>query len=511
MTVNRFTAWSYTHAAKPLQKQLVSMVVIVATLGIVLSFATVFFLMRGILTQRVDEQLEEGMDSWAGQGTWIPSIGVPSEFAQATWFPGYPYPFSRYTPRGNPPDWEQLTVLDSPRTISSKNVDSSAELVKWRALASKSDDGTITLVAKRLEAEDRILRWLAVVEASLGITAVIGIALAARTLVRRSLAPLREVEQTALAIADGDVNRRVPAWSRETEVGKLSYAVNTMVTQLQESVDDAQAKEEQMRRFVGDASHELRTPLTSVRGYAELYRKGMAPDADMVIDKIEEESGRMQLLVEDLLALTRAEGTRLDRKTVDMQKVVDSAVSSARAAYPERSIEVDNQCQRAAEVDGDPDRLHQVLMNLINNAFKHGGPEVDVVITLRENLDRIVLEVADNGKGMEEEDAARIFDRFYRADASRNRAGGGGSGLGLAITKSLIEQHEGTITVETAPGKGATFVISLPLLNVVEEDTPAASAKGAKTTKTKDKDKAKSKSKSKDTKRGGKDNKDAER
>ncbi|OHF36354.1 cell wall metabolism sensor histidine kinase WalK [Corynebacterium sp. HMSC074A01] len=504
MTVNRLTAKSYNQATKPLQKQLVTMVVIVATLGIMLSFATVYFLMRGILTQRVDEQLEEGIDTWAGQGTWIPSIGVPSEFAQATWFPGYPYPFSRYTPRGNPPDWEQLTVLDSPRTINSKNVDSSEELVKWRALASKSDDGTITLVAKRLESEERILRWLAVVEASLGLTAVIGIALAARTLVRRSLAPLREVEETALAIASGDVDRRVPAWSRETEVGKLSYAVNTMVTQLQESVNDAQAKEEQMRRFVGDASHELRTPLTSVRGYAELYRKGMAPDADMVIDKIEVESGRMQLLVEDLLALTRAEGTRLDRKTVEMQKVVDAAVSSARAAYPERSIEVDDQCLRAAEVNGDPDRLHQVLMNLINNAFKHGGPEVDVVITLRENLDRIVLEVADNGKGMSEEDAARIFDRFYRADASRNRAGGGGSGLGLAITKSLIEQHEGTITVETAPGEGATFVISLPLLHKVEEEAPAAGAKDKAKGKT-------AKSKSKGTKRGNKENNEGER
>ena len=177
MTVNRFTAKSYNQASKPLEKQLVSMVVFVATLGILLSFATVYFLMRGILTQRVDEQLEEGIDTWAGQGTWIPSIGVPSEFAQATWFPGYPYPFSRYTPRGNPPDWEQLTVLDSPQTINSKNVDSSEELVKWRALASKSDDGTITLVAKRLESEERILRWLAVVETTLGLTAVIGLSL----------------------------------------------------------------------------------------------------------------------------------------------------------------------------------------------------------------------------------------------------------------------------------------------------------------------------------------------
>lgn len=495
MTVHRFSLLKFDQGSKPLRTQLVKVVLGVAMVAIIVSFVAAFFAMRTILIQRVDEQLEEGMDTWVGQGTWIPSTGVPSEFAQATWFAGYPYPFSRYTPRGNPPNWEQLEVLDSPTTISSKKVEDSAEMVKWRALASKSDDGTISLVAKRMESEDRMLGWLAGIECVLALLAFGSIWVVARRMVQQQLAPLREVEDTALAIADGDVGRRVPVWSRETEVGKLSYAVNTMVGQLQESVDEAQAKEEQMRRFVGDASHELRTPLTSVRGYAELYRKGMAPDADMVIDKIEEESGRMQLLVEDLLALTRAEGTRLDMKTVDLQKVVDSAVSSARAAYPERSIDVDNQCLRAALVNGDPDRLHQVLMNLINNAFKHGGEDVAVTIRLRENLDRIVLEVADNGKGMSEEDADRIFDRFYRADSSRNRATGGGSGLGLAIAKSLIEQHEGTIAVATAPGEGATFTISLPLLSGTNGATAASKSK-EKATKAKDKTKDKPKDKS---------------
>ena len=297
------------------------------------------------------------------------------------------------------------------------------------------------------------------------------IAFAGNYLVRRALAPLRDVENTALAIADGDISRRVPSWPRETEVGKLSYAVNTMVGQLQESLEESRAKEEQMRRFVGDASHELRTPLTSIRGYAELYHKGMAPDADMVLSKIDQESGRMKLLVEDLLSLTRAEGAQLQTRTVDMLELCASAADSARAAFPERSVTITNDTLKVPTVEGDPDRLHQVMLNLITNAFKHGGPDAKVSITLRENLDKVFIDVADDGVGMEPKDAEHIFERFYRADVSRNRASGGGSGLGLAITKSLVEQHGGAISVKTAPGQGSTFTISLPMLH---ENSPRA-------------------------------------
>lgn len=217
-----------------------------------------------------------------------------------------------------------------------------------------------------------------------------------------------------------------------------------------------------MRRFVGDASHELRTPLTSVRGYTELYRTGMVSDPDMVLSKIDEESARMKLLVEDLLALTRAEGARLHTRDVDMFEVVSSVKSTARAAFPDRVLTVDNEALGVPMVKGDPDRLHQVMLNLVSNAFKHGGPDAEVTITIRENLDKVFIEVTDNGVGMSQEDADHIFERFYRADSSRNRSSGGGSGLGLAITKSIIEAHGGAITVRTAPGEGSTFTLSLP-------------------------------------------------
>lgn len=444
---------------KPLQKRLVSLVVLTAAMAMLISFTFVFFLMRSFLYQRVDEQLKDGLDTWVGQSApLIPSYGAPSDFHQMIWRPEYGS-FEPVT-SNTPPDYDELRDFDKAQTIGS--VEGSEFNRQWRAMAREEPNGTVRMVAKKLDAERRTLTGLALTEVAIGLLATLAIILIGRRQVANALAPLREVERTALAIAGGDQDRRIPSWPRDTEVGKLSYAVNTMVSQLQDTVREAEAKEEQMRRFVGDASHELRTPLTSVRGYAELYRTGMAPDADMVLDKIEEESARMQLLVEDLLALTRAEGARLEKKQVDMLDIVTTAASTAKAAFPGRVININHDCTRQPVVDGDPDRLHQVLLNLITNAFKHAGEDAVVTITLRDNLDRLAIDIADDGIGMSQEDAERIFDRFYRADTSRTRATGG-SGLGLAIVKSIIEQHDGTVSVETAPGKGSTFTLSLPL------------------------------------------------
>lgn len=445
---------------KPLKRQLVAAVMVASTLGIALSSMLIFAVMRNFLFDRADNQLREGLDTWAQQTpAWqFNYFSLPSEFNQATLYPG----IDQLVPRRgatDPPDYSQVERLDTPTTITSAGGVGTG--TKWRAIAHQQADGTVQYVAKSLETEGKMLRALAWVEAGVGVLALLGIAVAANYMVARALAPLKIVENTALAIANGDTDRRVPAWSRETEVGSLSYAMNTMVSKLQDSLVNAQVQEEQMRRFVGDASHELRTPLTSVRGYTELYRKGMANDPDMVLAKIDEESARMQLLVEDLLALTRAEGARLNTRPTDVLELVLSAKSTVDAAFPDRRVEVIADTPDVVEVNGDPDRLHQVLVNLITNAYKHAGPDAEVTVTIRRNLDRAVIDVADNGCGMEAKDAEHIFERFYRADSSRNRATGG-SGLGLAITKSLIEAHGGTVTVDTAPGKGSTFTLSLP-------------------------------------------------
>ncbi len=447
---------------KPLKRQLVAAVMVASTLGIALSSVLISTVMRHFLFDRADDQLREGLATWAQQTpAWqFNFLSLPSEFHQATLYPGH----EQLVPRrgtANPPDYSRVKRLDTPTTITS--VEGSETGMRWRAMAHAEPDGTVQYVAKSLEAEGKMLRALAWVEAGVGVLALLGIAVAANYMVARALAPLKIVENTALAIANGDTDRRVPAWSRETEVGSLSFAMNTMVSRLQDSLENAKTQEEQMRRFVGDASHELRTPLTSVRGYTELYRKGMANDPEMVLSKIDEESARMQLLVEDLLALTRAEGARLNTKPTDVLELVLSAKSTVDAAFPDRRVEVIADTPDVAQVNGDPDRLHQVLVNLITNAYKHAGSDAEVTVTVRHNLDRVVIDVADNGSGMEPKDAEHIFERFYRADSSRNRATGG-SGLGLAITKSLVEAHGGTVSVTTAPGEGSTFTISIPSL-----------------------------------------------
>ena len=459
MAISPLAARAYS-LNTPLQKRLVSLVVAVASTAMLLSFTVVYFLMQGLLYQRADDQLREGLDTWVGHTAWLPTTGAPNEFHQAIKLPGHDTPFEPIAST-TPPDYAQLRGFGKGQNIGS--VEGAEFNRQWRAMAAQEPDGTVLYVAKKLDAERRTLAGLALTETAIAALAILGIIYVGRRQVQRALAPLREVERTALAIAGGETNRRVPPWPRSTEVGKLSYAMNTMVGQLQESVKEAEDKEEQMRRFVGDASHELRTPLTSIRGYAELYRKGMAPDADMVLDKIEEESARMQLLVEDLLALTRAEGARLDKRPVDMLQIATSVASTAAAAFPDRVLNIHPESSQPPVVEGDPDRLYQALLNLVTNAFKHGGPDAEVSITLRDHLDRLSIDVADTGVGMEPADAEHIFERFYRADSSRHRAAGGGSGLGLAITKSLVEQHDGTISVRSAPGEGATFTISLPL------------------------------------------------
>ena len=176
----------------------------------------------------------------------------------------------------------------------------------------------------------------------------------------------------------------------------------------------------------------------------------------------------MSLLVEDLLALTRAEGTRLDLRSVDLLELSLSVGSSARAAFPERGVKVVNKAQSIPVVNGDADRLHQVLLNLISNGLRHGGEDATVTLQLRRDSKDILVDVIDDGKGMSSEDAAHIFERFYRADSSRTRDTGG-SGLGLAIVHSLVEQHGGSISVDSKLGHGTTFTVRLPALEEPED------------------------------------------
>ena len=281
--------------------------------------------------------------------------------------------------------------------------------------------------------------------------------------IRRTWGPCGKWRKTAKAIANGDLDRRAPVLPENTEVGALSHSMNVMLEQASSLYRGTAIQGTQMRRFLGDASHELRTPLTSVKGYAELYRSGATTDATMVMKKIEEEAARMSLLVEDLLSLTRSEEARFDEAPVDMLALGLSVVGSLRAAYPERSIEVDAKATDMPMVMGDTARLHQVLTNLIVNSLKHGGEEAKARLSIDTDDNHVILEVSDDGVGVQEADLPHIFERFYRADTSRTRATGG-SGLGLAIVKTIVEAHQGAISVESTVGEGTSFRIVLPKL-----------------------------------------------
>src|SRR3954462_10061952 len=351
----------------------------------------------------------------------------------------------------------------------------------WRVVArTGGNDGGFIVWATSLEDVDSTVHRLVRVEIVIGLVALIVLGGIGYFVVRNSLRPLREVESTAGAIAAGDLTRRVPDLSPRTEVGRLSQALNAMLGQIEtaftaqrESEQSARESEERMRRFAADASHELRTPLTSIRGFAELYRQGAVPDKTAVrraMRRIEDEAARMGLLVEDLLMLARLDEQRpIERSPVDVLTIATDAVHDARAVASDHTIELEVLPHSAAPVViGDDARLRQVVGNLVNNALIHTPPGTSVAVrvgTVDEDGRWVVLEVADTGPGLGVSDAHRVFERFYRADPSRTRASGG-TGLGLSIVAALVAAHDGTVSVDTAPGAGTTFRVRLPHIDI---------------------------------------------
>jgi two-component system OmpR family sensor kinase len=219
-----------------------------------------------------------------------------------------------------------------------------------------------------------------------------------------------------------------------------------------------------LRRFIADASHELRTPITTIRGYAELYRTGGLDDGDELREamrRTEQESTRMGGLIDDLLQLARLDqGRSLLQEPVDLAAVVADAARDARAVAPGRVVSCD--AGEPLVVTGDGDRLRQVVANLVGNALVHTEAGTAIALRATRRGDRATVEVADEGEGMAPATAARAFERFFRADASRSRHHGG-SGLGLAIVEAVVAAHGGSVSLDSAPGRGTTVRIDLPL------------------------------------------------
>ncbi len=276
--------------------------------------------------------------------------------------------------------------------------------------------------------------------------------------------PLVRIEETAGEIAAGDLSRRVEDTDPKTEVGRLGIALNGMLTHIEDAFNERQASENRLRRFVADASHELRTPLTSVRGYAELFRRGAADRPDDLANamrRIEAESARMGVLVDDLLLLAQLDqGRPVQHERVDLVPLVNELAADARAIEPDRHLEVET--DDSVVILGDDARLRQVVGNLLANARAHTPPDAAVNVSVRHRADEAVIEVADHGPGIDPADLERVFERFFRADPSRARASGG-TGLGLSIVSSVAEAHGGRAEAASVPGEGSAFRVILPL------------------------------------------------
>ena len=335
-----------------------------------------------------------------------------------------------------------------------------------RAIAKLLPSGTGTVVISvALESVEKTVAGLTGIFFLIGLIVLLVIGFVARSLIKLTLKPLDKIEETAAAIAEGDLSARLPIVNPKTEVGRLTGSLNTMLSRIEESFAVRVESESKLRRFVADASHELRTPLTAIRGFAELHRQGAVEGAEKtkeLISRIEKESIRMSSLVEDLLLLARLDQSReLTNDPVDINHLVNEAVASARAAGPDHEISVTSNSEEVF-VLGDSMRIHQAIANLLANARTHtpAGTKIKVEISQEETETKI--SVSDNGPGLSETDQSRIFERFFRADPSRARVSGEGSGLGLAIVDAVMKAHNGSVTVNSELGNGATFTITFP-------------------------------------------------
>ncbi len=492
----------------PLRVTIVVVLLTLVALALAASGVVATTIMRGYLVDRVDEQLHQTVmqvqripPDRRPQPPGTGELGrrpLPSEFVVQ-------FNDSEGTSDGGPigarlAETEPLPKLptlnlNQVRALDGKsfNVDAVSGGATWRVVAIPLDNGSgSVMVAQSLKDMDHTIQRLVGIQAAAGIILLVLLAGIGTYVVRRSLRGLEDVEHTAVAIAGGDLSRRVPQRDPRTEVGRLSLALNQMLGQIEtafaqrtaselgarrseetareseeaarQSEEAARQSEDRMRRFVADASHELRTPLTSIRGFAELSRqRGDTTDPD-TMRRIEDEAKRMGLLVDDLLLLARLDQQRpLKMESVDLLPIAADALHNAQAVQPGRNISLKIlQDSEAPVVEGDEARLRQVLGNLVSNALHHTPLEAPITVSVGTRGDEAILEVSDTGPGLSDEQKAKVFERFYRADSARTRTTGG-SGLGLSIVAALVAAHRGRVTVTDSTPTGATFTVHLPL------------------------------------------------
>jgi signal transduction histidine kinase len=291
-----------------------------------------------------------------------------------------------------------------------------------------------------------------------GLMAIVASVMIGMWLSRRALKPINNITAAAASISKTDDLSTRLTWHGPTdELGRLVSVFNGMMERLQDLFSVQQ-------RFVADVSHELRTPLTAIRGNLDLIKRyGMD---DMSFEAIESETDRMSRMVNDLLLLARADygGLTLDLEPLDVDTVMMEAHRQAQVLVKDRDLTVSLAHLEPLRIAGNMDRMKQLLLNLLSNAIKFTPDGGRINLSLYRQDQQAVIEIADTGTGISEDDLKHIFDRFFQADESRNRDGVQSAGLGLAIVKWIVEAHDGTIGVESQVGQGTTFWVKIPLL-----------------------------------------------
>ncbi|MEV0378802.1 HAMP domain-containing sensor histidine kinase [Nonomuraea sp. NPDC050643] len=458
-------------AAWTLRTRLVMAVLGLAAVGLLLSNVVGVMLLRDNLMSRVDGQLQQISKIASVKGvqalTPLP-IGANDVYDVLTKRIAAIQQIMIYSPdgtlqfRSNADRSQPAPVIDELVTGVSYTVPGTTG-ASWRIRATELPNGNRWVFAQSLAELEQTQTSAVAIAAAVSVFVLLLIGLAANAVVRLGLRPLTRMESTAGHIARGDFARRVHAHDPHTEPGRLATAMNVMLDRLQSEIAARTDSETRMRRFLADASHELRTPLTSVRGFAELHRRG-GGDADEAMRRIEDAAARMGVLVNDLLTLAQLDEERpLDLGRVDLLEVAADTIRDARVRVPDRQVRLAGVGDRLAPVSvvGDEARLRQVAVNLVGNALCHTPPDATVTVRVGRRGGSAVLEVADTGPGVPAEHVPRLFDRLYRVSEGRSRAGGG-AGLGLAIVSAIVRAHGGRVELDTAPGRGATFRVLLP-------------------------------------------------
>ena len=488
----------------PLRAQLITIVIALLAVALAVTLLATKAILPGVLIKQVDDRLRsvaqpvayhavrqinlgQRCDEDAGPG---PGGIVPSDFAVHVSLDDGSLSQTCQSTVGpestsNGPQFRDLTRAQAQAAGTRPfTIESGSE--RWRVIAfpvsatNNARVGGSVLVALPLYTVDQAVARVQMVVVLTGLLAVVACGLLGWAAIRRAFVPLVEVEDTAAAIAAGDLSRRVPARPESTEVGRLTASLNGMLAQIESAFRDREASEARTRRFAADASHELRTPLASIRGFAELYRQGAVStpgEISRTMRRIEDEATRMGSLVEDLLLLARLDEQRPgNTDPVDLAVLAGDAVHDIRGLDPDRTALLVGLGAGAgptpAVVIGDENQLRQVVANLVANAVRHTPPGTPVELAVGVDRARAVLEVRDHGPGLTAEHAARVFERFYRVDSSRSRGHGGGSGLGLSIVAAVVAAHRGRVSLHTTPGGGATFRVEIPLAPT----TPTADA-----------------------------------